>query len=125
MYVYLQDHKPTDGDERKRIEEAGGFILRSRVLGMLAVTRSFGDHNLKKFVTARPFTSERILDENSSFLIIACDGLWDVVSDQEAVNFVNEQLDNGVDFSNIAPQLLETALAKGSTDNVTIMVVLL
>ncbi|CAN0367794.1 unnamed protein product, partial [Discosporangium mesarthrocarpum] len=48
------DHKAEDEGEKKRVEDAGGFVLRNRVLGILAVSRSFGDHGMKEFVTAVP-----------------------------------------------------------------------
>lgn len=44
------DHKAEDPLEQKRVEEAGGFVTRNRVLGILAVARSFGDHAMKEFV---------------------------------------------------------------------------
>ena len=56
------DHKATDPLEKSRIEAAGGFILRKRVMGVLAVARSFGDFILKKYVTAEPYTSTTKLD---------------------------------------------------------------
>jgi serine/threonine protein phosphatase PrpC len=49
-----QDHKATDLQERERIEAAGGFVVRKRVMGVLAIARSFGDFVLKRFVTAEP-----------------------------------------------------------------------
>jgi protein phosphatase PTC1 len=57
-----QDHKATDIVERSRIEAAGGFVVRKRVMGVLAVARSFGDFVLKKFVSAEPYTSSTKLD---------------------------------------------------------------
>jgi len=49
------DHRAEDIAEQNRIKEAGGFITRNRVLGILAVSRSFGDHGMKDFVTGALF----------------------------------------------------------------------
>ncbi|XP_058089783.1 probable protein phosphatase 2C 11 isoform X2 [Magnolia sinica] len=76
------DHKPDRSDERQRIEDAGGFIIWAgtwRVGGVLAVSRAFGDKLLKPFVVAEPEIQEEEID-SIEFLIIASDGLWNVVS---------------------------------------------
>mgnify|MGYP001102947122 CR=1 FL=1 len=101
--------------------------MRNRVLGILAVTRSFGDHSLKKFVIARPYTKSIELDNLSTFVIIACDGLWDVMTDIEAVDLVNTFVNkaDSNDFQRAAEALVKEALKRGSTDNITIQVVLL
>lgn len=57
-----KDHKATDAVEKARIEAAGGFVIRKRVMGVLAVARSFGDFVLKKYVTSEPYTSTTKLD---------------------------------------------------------------
>lgn len=57
------DHRAEDQSEEQRIKDAGGFIARKRVLGILAVTRSFGDHGMKDFVTANPYISEIALKD--------------------------------------------------------------
>ena len=66
------DHRAEDPSEEERIKDAGGFIARKRVLGILAVTRSFGDHGMKDFVTAHPYISEVALEDcgDTPFLIL-------------------------------------------------------
>ena len=88
---------------------------------MLAITRALGDADLKEYVTGRPFTSFVQLDspDERDFLIIACDGLWDVVSDGEACEYIREVLDP----MQAANMLADFALEQGSTDNISIIVV--
>jgi protein phosphatase PTC1 len=113
------DHKGSDKAEVKRITEAGGFVLNNRVNGVLAVTRSLGDTAMKEFVVGSPYTSEMELCDEDDFLIIACDGLWDVVDDQKAVDLVH----NCQDSQQASELLLRTALENFSHDNVTVLVV--
>ena len=54
------DHKSTDPKEVARIENAGGIMIRGRVLGVLAVARSLGDHRLKEYVIARPYLYQQL-----------------------------------------------------------------
>ena len=53
-----KDHRTDDDEEINRIEKAGGFMFKGRVLGVLAVTRSLGDHVMKDFVIAKPYINE-------------------------------------------------------------------
>ena len=61
IFIVFLNHKhepyTTPHSEQARIEAAGGFVLRNRVLGILAVTRSFGDHRMKDYVIGTPYTS--------------------------------------------------------------------
>lgn len=143
------DHRVDDALEIERIQRAGGFLFRNRVVGILAVTRSIGDHVLKDFVIAHPYVNELQLNvtENdgdseierndeidipdksnnkkdtinrNKFLIIACDGLWDVFSDAEAVALVNAYKGKKED---VAQHLIQHSLQRGTTDNVTVVVV--
>lgn len=71
-----KDHRTDDPEEVSRIESAGGFMFKGRVLGVLAVTRSLGDHCMKQFVISEPFYKDITLElsqdeENPSFLILA------------------------------------------------------
>mmetsp|Transcript_18693 Transcript_18693/g.30723 ORF Transcript_18693/g.30723 Transcript_18693/m.30723 type:complete len:260 (+) Transcript_18693:235-1014(+) len=112
------DHKASDPVEAQRCRDTGAFVVNSRVNGVLSVTRAFGDHAMKNAVVAEPFLSEEVIQQDDQFVILACDGVWDVLSDQQAVDFVK----NEYDAKKMAEMLVKHALAQGSTDNVTVMV---
>ncbi|KAB5558462.1 phosphatase 2C-like domain-containing protein [Coniochaeta sp. 2T2.1] len=114
------DHKGSDENEGKRIANAGGLILNNRVNGVLAVTRALGDTYMKDLVTGHPYTTETVIQpEFDEFIIIACDGLWDVCSDQEAVDLIRTVSEPVT----AAKMLVDHALARFSTDNLSCMVV--
>ncbi|KAJ1900992.1 phosphatase 2C [Kickxella alabastrina] len=108
------DHKGDDVHEIERISESGGYVFNGRV----NVTRSLGDPGLKQFVIGNPFTTETILNDDDDILILACDGLWDVCSDQEAVDIIH----TAADPTHASQILLDYALHNESMDNVTVMV---
>ncbi|EEH15747.1 hypothetical protein PABG_05834 [Paracoccidioides brasiliensis Pb03] len=114
------DHKGSDENEGKRISNAGGLILNNRVNGVLAVTRALGDSYMKDLVTGHPYTTETVIQpETDEFMILACDGLWDVCSDQEAVDLVR-----GTEDPQVASKILvDHALSRFSTDNLSCMIV--
>ncbi|TQS32272.1 hypothetical protein Golomagni_07419, partial [Golovinomyces magnicellulatus] len=114
------DHKGSDENEGRRIANAGGLILNNRVNGVLAVTRALGDTYMKDLVTGHPYTTETVIQpELDEFIIIACDGIWDVCSDQEAVDHVRN-VQNATEASKL---LVDHALSRFSTDNLSCMVV--
>ncbi|THH19969.1 hypothetical protein EW146_g1299 [Bondarzewia mesenterica] len=113
------DHKGTDRQEAKRIMDSGGFVMSGRVNGVLAVTRSLGDSSMKDFVVGSPYTTETEMTEEDEFLILACDGIWDVMEDQAAVDFVR-RTHNPQDASTA---LLKEALKRYTNDNITVMVI--
>jgi len=115
------EHKGSDESEAKRIVDAGGFIVLNRVNGILAVTRSLGDYAMKEYVTGDPYTTDVKLDSTDNQLILACDGLWDVCQDQEALDLIASE-NSAEAMSN---KLLIHALKNGSTDNISVMVILL
>jgi len=115
------DHKGSDETETKRITDLGGFVLLNRVNGILAVTRSLGDSAMKEFVTGEPHTAVVELTPEDTHLILACDGLWDVVSDQESMDLITSESNP----KKMSEKLLSHALKKGSTDNISIMVIVL
>ncbi|KAF8070150.1 phosphatase 2C-domain-containing protein [Lyophyllum atratum] len=113
------DHKGSDKQEAKRITDAGGFVMSGRVNGVLAVTRSLGDSSMKEFVVGAPYTTETELCDEDEFLVLACDGLWDVVNDQAAIDLISEI----GDAQAASAKLLKHALSHHTTDNVTVIVV--
>eukprot|EP00948_MAST-09A_sp_MAST-9A-sp1_P001661 g1661.t1 len=117
-----QDHKATDPDEILRIERIGGFVLRKRVLGILAVSRSFGDHGLKAFIPALPHTSAHRVN-TGDFLVVACDGVWDVMSDENVGTYLCALLQRGVKVSDMAKRIVNRSKCCGSTDNISCIVV--
>ncbi|CAD6210581.1 unnamed protein product [Miscanthus lutarioriparius] len=92
------DHKPDRADELERIHAAGGRVIfwdGARVFGMLAMSRAIGDSYLKPFVISDP--EVRVVerkDGEDEFLILASDGLWDVVSNEVACKVVRTCLRN-------------------------------
>ncbi|CAI8598399.1 unnamed protein product [Vicia faba] len=89
-----EDHKPNRSDERKRIENAGGVVMWAgtwRVGGVLAMSRAFGNRMLKPFVVAEPEIQEQKIDEDTEVLVLASDGLWDVVQNDDAVSIARAE----------------------------------
>ncbi|KAI9231688.1 MAG: phosphatase 2C-like domain-containing protein [Podila humilis] len=113
------DHKGSDTTEAQRILDVGGFVMNNRVNGVLAVTRALGDSSMKEFVIGAPYTTRTEVGPDNPYLILACDGLWDVCSDQEAVDLIKDV----VCPSKASQILLDHALQKFSTDNISVMVV--
>lgn len=116
-----EDHKVANEVEAQRIKDAGGFIINGRVNGQIIITRSLGDHLMKEYIIGEPYTRHEVLSEKDTHLIVACDGLWDVVEDQQAVDFVLQH--DSASASDIAKKLLIKALQDGTTDNLSIIVV--
>ncbi|KAG4094724.1 protein phosphatase 2C [Neocallimastix lanati (nom. inval.)] len=113
------DHKGSNLEEVQRITDAGGFVLNARVNGILAVTRSLGDYSMKEWVIGNPYTTRVVLNDNDKFLILACDGIWDVCTDDEAV----ELIENIADPQEASEVLLRHALDNFSTDNLSVLIV--
>lgn len=121
-YPMSEDHKPNRADERQRIEQAGGVVVWAgtwRVGGVLAVSRAFGDRLLKKYVVAEPDILDTALTGSDTLLIMATDGLWDVVSNQEAISMVR----NTRNAEAAAVRLTTEAFQRGSSDNISCIVV--
>ncbi|KAI4315523.1 hypothetical protein L6164_028321 [Bauhinia variegata] len=132
-----RDHKPDFPDERERIEAAGGRVINwkgNRVLGVLATSRSIGDHYMKPYVISEPEVKVCGRTESDEFIVIGSDGLWDVVSNNFACEVARRCLDGqmrrnfGGSFikcyaAEAAALLAELAMARGSKDNISVIVV--
>ena len=120
-------HTPDVQDEKDRIQRAGGAVVwygTWRVNGLLSVSRSLGDINLRDVVTAEPAVHHYTRSETDEFMVIGTDGLWDVVKYQEAVDFVRDSIRSGVcDRKDVAKLLMEEALNRKSSDNTTVVIV--
>ncbi len=134
-----QDHKPMDPEEYDRIIKAGGFVADGRVNGSLNLSRALGDLEYKQskdlppeaqMVTAFPeIRSEKLQSAADEFLILACDGIWDVLTNQEAVDFVRERLLAGKTPKQVCEEACDHCLAPDTNgcgkgcDNMSIVVV--
>ncbi|KAL4397523.1 hypothetical protein HN51_002023 [Arachis hypogaea] len=139
------DHKPNREDEWARIEAAGGRVIHwqgYRVLGVLAMSRSIGDRYLKPCIIPEPEVKFVQREKHDECLILASDGLWDVVTNEEACEVarkrillwhkkygenasMTEQVEEGVDPAahSAAEYLSRLALQRGSKDNISVIVI--
>lgn len=127
-----EDHKPYNPDERRRIERAGGNVTLRRVGGDLAVSRALGDF-LYKMNSSLPAREQQVSPEpevrvearhdDDEFLVLACDGVWDVMSNAECVAFVRDTLTCYSDLGRVCARLLDEALNRGSRDNISAIII--
>ncbi len=109
--------KPTIQKYYEEILTRGGIVKYGRVDGSLDMARSIGDIHHPS-VSARPTIKKHVIDKSANHLIIACDGLWDVIDAQLALDSIK-----GMDPVQASEHLRKLAYCRGSTDNVTILVV--
>ncbi|CAL4955360.1 unnamed protein product [Urochloa decumbens] len=132
------EHKPERPDELARIESAGGQILYwhgPRVLGVLSMSRSIGDYFLKPSMSAEPEVTVTDRTDTDEFIILGSDGLWNAMSNEYACKVTRYCLSGrlaancpattgrGSSASDAAALLVEMAMARGSEDNVSAVVV--
>ncbi len=135
-----EDHKPTNQGESARIVAAGGFVEFGRVNGNLALSRALGDFEFKQsanlspetqIVTADPELTVHDHTDDDEFVVIACDGIWDVFSSQQVIDFVRRGIAEKKELATISEELMDRCLAPDSDwggvgcDNMTAMVVAL
>ncbi|XP_077193594.1 protein phosphatase 1B isoform X1 [Paroedura picta] len=127
-----QDHKPCNPREKERIQNAGGSVMIQRVNGSLAVSRALGDYDYKcvdgkgpteQLVSPEPEVYEIVRAEEDEFVVLACDGIWDVMSNEELCEFVKSRLEVSDDLEKVCNWVVDTCLHKGSRDNMSIVLV--
>ncbi|KAK9270413.1 hypothetical protein L1049_025992 [Liquidambar formosana] len=123
------DHKPNNTSERLRIEKLGGVVYDGYLNGQLSVARALGDWHMKGPkgsacpLSAEPELQETLLSEDDEFLIMGCDGLWDVMSSQCAVSMARKELMLHNDPERCSRELVREALKRNTCDNLTVIVV--
>jgi serine/threonine protein phosphatase PrpC len=125
------DHKPTDPIEEKRVQDAGGVVTKTtangvttgRINGVLAVARSLGDNTLRQYLTAAPQMHGPYDITKYQGLIVACDGVWDVVSDNTAARLAAAAIAAKNDVEQAAVQVRNKAFTRLSKDNISVLVV--
>ena len=120
------DHKPDVPSEKKRIEKLGGEITFDGSdwrIKDLSLSRAFGDVDCTPYVTHMPQIYDYKINSHDKFMVFACDGLWDVLSNQDVVNYVLSLIIENYK-GNYAKMLAELAYKKGSLDNITVIVYL-
>ena len=124
-----KDHKPNCTAERLRIEKLGDVIYDGYLNGQLSLARALGDWHIKGSkvskspLSSKPELEEILLSEEDEFLIIGCDGLWDVISNQCAVTMVRKELIMHNDPGRCLSALVKEALQCNTCDNCTVVVV--
>ncbi|XP_062164017.1 probable protein phosphatase 2C 27 [Alnus glutinosa] len=124
-----KDHKPNCTSERIRIEKLGGVIYDGYLNGQLSVARALGDWHMKGPrgsacpLSAEPELQETHLTEDDEFLIMGCDGLWDVMTSQGAVTMARKELMLHNDPERCSRELVREALKRNTCDNLTVIVV--
>jgi len=130
------DHKPSNEEELRRIQRAGSFVSCGRVNGNLALSRALGDFDFKQnkslppalqAITAKPDVVVHERGPEDQFLVLACDGVWDVMSNEQVVSHVGRGLEQGEDPAAICESVFDQCLAPSAPglgcDNMTMVVV--
>ena len=115
------DHTCADKSEVERIKKTEGLVFNNRVFGSLIITRSIGDKEMKNYgVIATPTVKKVIVnEEEDNYIIIASDGLWDVVKEEQMMLFASEDMP----AESLSKRLVQMAKEGGSVDNISCIVI--
>jgi protein phosphatase 1L len=120
------DHKPDDINEKKRLEIMGGDVYKDSEgvyrIGDLSLSRAFGDGDNAPYISQKPDVFYKKICSETKYIVMACDGLWDII-ESENIGKIIKNIINTTQTDNIAVELANYALLKGSTDNISIIVI--
>ena len=120
-----RDHKPDDSIEKSRIEKMGGNIYKDSEsvvrIGDLSLSRAFGDGDNAPYISQKPDVFYKKITLDTKYIIMGCDGLWDVINSEEIGQIINTITKSNPE--NLAVELANLAVVKGSTDNISIIVI--
>ena len=132
VFFATTDHKPSNPSEKQRILDAGGNVMIERVNGALAVSRALGDYEYKQLsdkkadeqlVSPLPEVTVVRLDPSDEFLVLACDGVWDVMTNDNLHSLIRYNLSVEKSLKTICSKIIDTCLHKGSKDNMSLLLV--
>jgi serine/threonine protein phosphatase PrpC len=118
------DHKPNLPEEKKRIEKLGGKIQYDGYewrVKSLSLSRAFGDLDCTPYVSHLPNIYNYKINKNDKFMVIGCDGLYDVLKNEDIVKFILDLQSKNFN-GNYAKEIATYALNKGSQDNISAIV---
>ena len=119
------DHKPDDPNEKSRLVKMGGEVYKDSEsvfrIGDLSLSRAFGDGDNAPYISQKPDIYLKKITPQTKYIVMACDGLWDVIESDSLGKIINDLNANKPD--NIAVELANWALTHGSTDNISIIVI--
>lgn len=123
------DHKPSVEAEKTRILKQGGkidfmgYIYIPNNDRMLNMSRSIGDRGLRPCIISEPEVIRKERSENDSFIVLACDGIWEAMSSKQVVNYINDLLDRDKLTKEEITKSVLTRAGIRSNDNLTIIIV--
>jgi protein phosphatase 1G len=119
-YAMTEDHKPDLDGEKTRIYKAEGWVSEGRVKGNLNLSRSLGDLEYKQnkklspaeqMITAYPEITIDSLTPDCDFIVVACDGVWDCMTNQEICDFISERIKKNIKLSKIIEEIFDNIVA--------------
>ena len=119
------DHKPDCPIEKKRLKKMGGEVYTDTEgvirIGDLSLSRSFGDGDNAPYISQKPDIYYKKITPNTKYIVMACDGLWDVIENKELFELLETFKQNKT--KNLAADLATEALQRGSGDNISLIII--